>query len=398
MNPDHPSFKLSFSFGKMVAGAPAGQVADLEWVVEYLQKNHHARCYLVGGAVRDRLLGQVCRDFDLEVYGIAPDRFAQTMEALGAQGVGKSFYVYRYRNLDISLPRHEVKTGYGHKGFTVSLASSLREASRRRDFTINALLYDMQTEQILDFYGGIEDLRHRRLRVVDQAHFKDDSLRVLRAVQFAARMGLRIEPETCLLCRSISLDDLPKERIFGELEKCFLGEHLAHGLYYLIALECLQKLFGITVDRPLFIRLMRRLIRFGAGIKPQLRPYLLPYLLALETPISIEKFLDRLGAPKRYRIKLLNTPRIPEMVTPEFVATLARQEGVGHSICGADPEVSRIARSLGIWEHPLEIGVTPRELMALGFSGRALGEELERRFHLKVAALQHQHPKEMNQK
>ena len=126
--------------------------------------------------------------------------------------------------VDVSLPRRESKTGPGHRGFTVTgdPALSLEEAARRRDFTVNAIAWDPAADAYLDPHGGRADLDRRRLRVVDPRTFPDDSLRVLRAVQLAARFELEADPETIELCRVIPLDDLPAERIWGELEKLLL--------------------------------------------------------------------------------------------------------------------------------------------------------------------------------
>jgi tRNA nucleotidyltransferase (CCA-adding enzyme) len=124
----------------------------------------------------------------------------------------------------VSLPRRESKTGRGHKGFTVhgDPGLSFEEAARRRDFTINAIGWDPLTEEYLDPFGGRDDLAARRLRVVDPLTFGDDSLRVLRAVQLAARFSLDVDTATRAVCRAIPLDDLPGERIWGELEKLLL--------------------------------------------------------------------------------------------------------------------------------------------------------------------------------
>jgi tRNA nucleotidyltransferase (CCA-adding enzyme) len=99
---------------------------------------------------------------------------------------------------------------------------TIEEATRRRDFTINAILQDPLTGEIIDPYGGRADLENRILRAVSRDTFAEDSLRVLRAAQFAARFEFDIEPETVELCRSIDLTDLARERIWGEMEKLLL--------------------------------------------------------------------------------------------------------------------------------------------------------------------------------
>ena len=103
--------------------------------------------------MRDHFLGQASADVDVELYDVSPHRFEQIMQDFGAQGVGKSYFVYKYKNFDVSLPRTESKTGIGHKGFSVALATDEHEASRRRDFTINAMMINAISGKVLDFYG-----------------------------------------------------------------------------------------------------------------------------------------------------------------------------------------------------------------------------------------------------
>lgn len=166
--------------------------------------------------------------------------------------VGESFTVYKLwidgqeGDVDVSIPRRESKTGRGHRGFTVEGDPSMpvEEAARRRDFTVNAILYDPLTDSYVDPYGGRNDLESRILRAVDPETFVEDSLRVLRGAQFAARFGLSIEPRTVALCRGIGLDDLPSERIWGEMEKLLVrSTEPSRGLEAMRELGVLPKLF-----------------------------------------------------------------------------------------------------------------------------------------------------------
>jgi tRNA nucleotidyltransferase (CCA-adding enzyme) len=183
------------------------------------------RALVVGGSVRDELLGRVPKDHDVEVFGVDADALRALLERFGrVDAVGESFAVYKVGGVDVSLPRRESKAGRGHKGFIVTgdPTMSVQEAARRRDFSINAISRDPLTGEIVDPAGGRADLAARRLRVVDPETFADDSLRVLRALQFAARFDLTVDSQTAASMRGIRLDDLPAERIWGEVEKLLL--------------------------------------------------------------------------------------------------------------------------------------------------------------------------------
>jgi tRNA nucleotidyltransferase (CCA-adding enzyme) len=180
------------------------------------------RAYLVGGAVRDALLGHPALDADLEVYGLEAARLEELAQDFGSvHVVGKQFAVLHLATdagtIELALPRLESKTGPGHRGFSVEARPDLAPevAVRRRDFTVNAMLLDPLDGTLLDLVGGQTDLRAGVLRHVSPA-FSEDPLRALRAARFAARFGWRIDRATSALCRSLDLTELPLERIEGE--------------------------------------------------------------------------------------------------------------------------------------------------------------------------------------
>lgn len=201
------------------------------WVLLEALRAAGGRPYLVGGAVRDALLGLPLGDFDVEVFGLGAERLRSTLAGLGrVDEVGRAFSVFKLSGLvgvggvDVSLPRRDSKAGPGHRGIAASgePSLSLAEAARRRDFTINALLYDPFRDELLDPRGGRVDLEARRLRAVDPATLGEDPLRALRAVQLAARFELTVEAETARLCAAMPVGELPAERVFGEIEKLLL--------------------------------------------------------------------------------------------------------------------------------------------------------------------------------
>jgi tRNA nucleotidyltransferase (CCA-adding enzyme) len=204
------------------------------------------RALIVGGWVRDRLLGRDSKDIDIEVFGLPADRLRSLLEALGrVEAVGESFQVYKVGEIDVSLPRRESKARRGHRGFDVTgdPYMTVADAARRRDFTVNAIAWDPLDDEYLDPFDGRSDLARRVLRAVDPATFPEDSLRVLRAVQFAARFTFEIDEQTRALCRSIPLDDLAAERIWGEIEKLLFAPAPSVGFALALDLGAIAQLF-----------------------------------------------------------------------------------------------------------------------------------------------------------
>lgn len=185
--------------------------------------------YVIGGAVRDWLLGMSPKDVDVEVYGVTAPELETTLSRFRVNAVGRAFGVLKVTigdvTFDVSLPRRENKAGRGHKGFVVTPDPQMtyREGAGRRDFTINTMGWDCRNDRLVDPYDGLADLGAQTLRHISAA-FSEDPLRVLRGCQFAARFGFNMHPETIALCRSLSgeLDALPVERIWVEWQKLLL--------------------------------------------------------------------------------------------------------------------------------------------------------------------------------
>lgn len=191
-----------------------------------LQTADLSRAYLVGGAVRDALFGlPPGRDFDIEVFGVTFEQLARALSRWGRTDfVGRSFGVVKLStgsdcHYDFTVPRQDSKVAPGHKGFDVEFDPAItpKEAAARRDFTINAIMYDPRARQTLDFFGGEADLRNRALRQTSAA-FAEDPLRVLRGMQFAGRFDLKAAPETVEVCRRMkgAYSELAVERVREE--------------------------------------------------------------------------------------------------------------------------------------------------------------------------------------
>ena len=225
-----------------------------------LARGAGGRALMVGGSVRDLMSGaRSVKDVDIEVFGIDAERLQRILgERFEFDACGVSFGVLKIKHLDIdvSLPRRESKRGIGHKGFLVDSdpTLSVREAASRRDFTINAMYYDPLADALEDPYGGAADLRARVLRHVSEK-FAEDPLRVLRGMQFVARFDLDPAPETIEICRSITIEDLPPERLFEEWDKLLTkGARIGKGLGFLRAVGWtryfpeLERLIGCEQD------------------------------------------------------------------------------------------------------------------------------------------------------
>ena len=204
-------------------------MTDREMAHTLAQAVHdHGGCaYYVGGCVRDGLPTDRDIDLDIEIHGIVPHVLEEILDSLGQRmSMGESFGIYGLKGygLDIALPRKEHLRGVGHKDFDIISDPFIgtKAAAKRRDFTVNAMMQNVLTGEIIDHYGGKADWEQGILRHVCNESFPEDPLRVLRGAQFAARFGLTTAPKTLELCRTMDLSHLPKERIEGELKKALL--------------------------------------------------------------------------------------------------------------------------------------------------------------------------------
>lgn len=206
-------------------------------ILQTISKELHAKnakAIIVGGSVRDHFLQLPSKDYDIEVYGLETmEELEKTLSHYGSVNlVGKSFGVLKFsyegEEYDFSFPRSESKVDEGHRGFEVEVDGSMafKTAAKRRDFTVNALGYDVEEESFLDPFGGLEDLKQKQLRHIDDESFIEDPLRVYRAVQFCARFGFELASTTKILCKEMvvkgMLEELPQERVYEEWKKLLL--------------------------------------------------------------------------------------------------------------------------------------------------------------------------------
>ncbi len=183
--------------------------------------------YFVGGYVRDLISGTVGKDIDIEVHGITSEQLKSALDGLGQRmDIGESFGIFGLRgySLDIAMPRKEACRGRGHRDFDIFVDPHIGTlgAAKRRDFTVNAMMQNVLTGEIIDHFGGRDDLENRIIRHVNDDSFAEDPLRVLRGAQFAARFEFSVAYETKKLCREMELSALARERVLGETQKALL--------------------------------------------------------------------------------------------------------------------------------------------------------------------------------
>jgi len=206
------------------------------------------RTFYVGGYVRDKMLQVPHEDIDIEVFHLTLDELTSILEQFGPLDlIGKTFGVIKIENypqLDFSLPRKETRTGAAHTDFAISIEQDLSyiDAAKRRDFTCNALMQDVLTGEVLDFFAGVVDINHRILRHIDDDTFTEDTLRGLRGAELAARFQLNIELETRELIRTLYYDNLSEERIQAELQKGLFSFHARSFMTLLYDLNIMQQL------------------------------------------------------------------------------------------------------------------------------------------------------------
>ncbi len=361
---------------------PSHLKSQFEKVQNFL-KRYTKRAYLVGGGVRDIFMSNNIKDLDIEVYDIDNVRFDKLMKKLGAVGVGKSFFVYKYGDIDISLPRIEEKRGIGHKAFEVRVCYDEKEASRRRDFSMNAMMLDIFDYKLFDFYGGVDCIKNKTIGLIDEQSFKEDSLRVLRAVQFSARFGFKIDEKTLFVMDEICLEDLSKTRIFWEFEKIFGGENLHFGLYYMFKLHIFEKLLTCKPKVELFCKCAMELKRGSRSFEKELYLYYFLYIVGNILNLDINKLLKNMEAPKHFERALKNQLFCESFVSDSELKTIAVDTPICKWLGNYKEDIKQRAKELGIWDKLFDGGIKVSDVIADGFEKAEIRSELRRR-KLKV--------------
>ena len=337
------------------------------------------RVYLVGGCVRDALLGREIYDYDIEVYDIEPLKFDELMAAIRASGVGKSYFIYKYKNYDLGLPRSESKTGNSHKDFAVSYINDPALASLRRDFTVNAMMMNIFNGEILDFHGGKKDLESKTLRHIDSEKFKEDPLRVLRGVQFSARLDFSIDDDTLELMKTLDLAHLSKDRINTELIKFFRSEHLEKGAFYLFKLSLFKEIFGMQIHKnDEFLSELKNARNFVNDER------LFLYMLFGKFELDAKEILEKMRLSKSY-FSILKEPFFKAMPSDRELLEIALNMPIKSWLGAYNKERRERAKKLGIYERKFEPKIDVREILAAGFKNEMIAAEIKRRQELEIS-------------
>ena len=336
------------------------------------------RVYLVGGCVRDALLGREIYDYDIEVYDIKPLKFDELMAGIRASGVGKSYFIYKYKNYDLGLPRSESKTGNSHKDFAVSYINDPALASLRRDFTVNAMMMNIFNGKILDFHGGKKDLESKTLRHIDSEKFKEDPLRVLRGVQFSARLDFSIDDDTLELMKTLDLMHLSKDRINTELIKFFRSEHLEKGAFYLFKLSLFKEIFGVQIcENDEFLSELKSARNFVNDER------LFLYMLFGKFELDAKAILEKMRLPKSY-FSILKEPFFKAMPSDAEIVQIALNMPLKSWLGTYNKERIERAKELGVYEAKFDAKVDVSKILAAGFKNEMIAAEIKRRQLLAI--------------
>ena len=326
------------------------QIPNILIKISYTLKQLQGKAIIVGGSVRDYFLKLPIKDYDIEVYGLASMHELEVLlqEYGSVNLVGKSFGVLKFSHedeeYDFSFPRTESKVGSGHRGFDVEVDGSLdySTAARRRDFTINALGYEIETQTFIDPFGGLEDIKKKQLRHIDDETFIEDPLRVYRAVQFCARFGFELDKETQILCRQMVeqglLEELAKERVYEEWKKLLLKAPKPS-----VGFELMREL-GIT-ER--YFPELHTLI--GIPQSPKWHPEGDVWVHTMMTVDAMAKQC-RSGYPypdnKKFKLKMMFTILCHDLgkATHTTIEEDGRIRAIGHEAAGLEPTKSLLYR------------------------------------------------------
>jgi len=263
------------------------------------------KMYFVGGMVRDEVMNTLLntkytnKDIDTETFGISVENFKRILSSFGeVDFVGESFGVFKIKHLDVdfAMPRTEKKVGEKHTDFEVSVNPylPLEIATKRRDFTINQLMKDVITDEIIDKYNGIEDIKNHKIKHINDETFQEDALRIFRAAQFAARFNFEIDKDTIELSKLMNVKDIANERVESEFAKALKKSNKPSIFFkYLKEMNHLDEFFMFNSQMEKNLELLDKSTFFTNRTKYK-KEFLLAVLFFNVNPKIIYKNLSKL--------------------------------------------------------------------------------------------------------
>ena len=345
---------------------------------------HTKRIYLVGGIVRDLLRGETNpKDTDIEIYDIDERRFDALMQRLGAKSVGKKFFVYKYKDLDLALARKETKVANKHNGFRVEIEKSEEIACARRDFRMNAVMIHLFSNELVDIYDGARDIKLQQISIIQEDRFIEDSLRVLRAVQFSARFGYKIAQSSLAIMQNIDLDNISKSRIFDEFEKLFNAKYLHFGWHYLVKLGVLEKLFGIRVTCEQYIKIFKILKKYSSHFDKTKYHYYFLYILSTQLGVRKKLFGSKVFSGE-YIKNIRKQKKIPRKITHTFLFALSLKHPLKNWLGSYRQDIANEAKKLDVYEESYKPKESIQGIIAQGYEKVEIKKEYLKRAYLEI--------------
>jgi len=318
--------------------------------------------------VREYLNNGHISDIDIEIYDISANKLHSLMNSINANSYGKSFFVYKYKDIDIALARSEKQVSNHHNGFEVKIESSERKACVRRDFKMNSIMMNLFTYEILDIFNGINDIKNKTVSIINETRFKEDSLRVLRAVQFCARLGFRCDKYSINIMQNISIDNISNSRIFAELEKLFLASYLHIGWFYFVKLGIFKYIFKKNCPYGRFANTYKKLKTLNIKSNKELYRFYFLYVIFEEFHFNKRKFFNKNNIfPNIYKKILIKQKYTPKNTTDKFLIALSLRYPLKDWLGCENKEIKKRAMKLDIYEKSFQPTISIDEIIKMGY-------------------------------
>ena len=344
---------------------------DLEFII-YSLKNYTKRAYIVGGASRDAILNNKITDIDIEIFDIDIEIFKKLSSQIGASGVGRSFYVYKYKNIDLTLPRIESKISSGHRGFEVKPTNNEIIAVSRRDFTINSIMINIFDSTIKDYYNATNDIYNKTIKIINPISFKDDPLRVYRAMRFASVLGFSIDKNSIAIMQNMDICDLSHQRIVNEFEKMLISKYQHIGFYYFIKLQIAKKVFKLHFSCKDFVSIYKILK------KADLSKYHFFYLISIKLHLNKLYFFNYIQFPNNYKKTLKYQKSKPQRITDRFLLALSLKYPISQWLGAWDINTIRKAKKLQIYNNKFNPKIDMQNILDSNLKGKDISKRIKK--------------------